>query len=258
MKPLDYSSLAPFLAEHIEAFHAARAASLQKVELATILARKNPYLYRAKNLLTAEQLVRSILDAHISSQEETLFGTVLEKLAIFVNAQTHGGRKSSSEGIDLEFTRDNIVYIVAIKSGPNWGNSSQIARMLDNFRRASRVLNTNTATHVVPVNGCCYGRDAQPDKPQGYRKLCGQAFWEFVSGDPNLYTAILEPLGHKARERNDAFLLAHAQVVNRFTAEFASRFCRDGMIDWNALVAFNSSKIPVAGNRPRRRGSIAA
>ena len=75
-------------------------------------------------------------------------------------AAAYGGRKSGIEGIDLEFERDGIRYLVSVKSGPNWGNSSQIKKMRDYFRQARRVLGTNNGTRgkVVAVNGCCYGR----------------------------------------------------------------------------------------------------
>ena len=49
------------------------------------------------------------------------------------------GRKSSAEGIDLEFERDTIYYLVSIKSGPNWGNSGQIKKMVQNFAKARRI-----------------------------------------------------------------------------------------------------------------------
>jgi hypothetical protein len=103
------------------------------------------------------------------------------------------------------------------------------------------VLRTNTAGgHVVAVNGCCYGRDDNPDKGE-YLKLCGQRFWSFISGSDSLYTNIVEPLGHKARERNDEFKEAFSQVVNLFTVEFTQTFCSDdGRIDWQRLVEMNS------------------
>ena len=61
-----------------------------------------------QNILTAENLVRTLLDAHLSSQEETIFGDFLEGLAIFINAIVYGGRKSAAEGIDLEFDKEGI------------------------------------------------------------------------------------------------------------------------------------------------------
>ena len=67
-------------------------------------------------------------------------------------------------------------------------------------------------------------------------------FWEFLSGNVNLYTEIIEPLGHKAKERNDEFLKAYSQRINKFTLDFGKEFCdSNGAIDWEKLVKFNSS-----------------
>lgn len=241
MKKLKISDVTAYVEGNIGAFHSARLKSLAKLKLTNILLRKNPYLFKAKNILTSQDLVKTLLDAHLSSQEETIFGDFLEGLAIFICDKVYGGKKSSAEGIDLEFEKGGIIHIVAIKSGPNWGNSSQIARMRDNFKKAKRILGAHKSIkNIVAVNGCCYGRDNQPDKGD-YLKLCGQRFWEFVSGDKDLYTEIIEPLGHKAKEKNEEFLKAYAQIVNKFTLEFGKDFCVNGKIDWKKLVKLNSA-----------------
>lgn len=85
-----------------------------------------------------------------------------------------------------------------------------------------------------------YGRDNKPDKGD-YFKLCGQRFWEFISHDSELYTKIIEPLGHKAKTKNEGFMDAYSSVINRFTSSFINDFCINGQIDWNALVRYNSS-----------------
>lgn len=208
-----------------------------------ILRRKNPYLFKAKNQNTAHDLVKTILDAHLSSQEEGIFGGFLEELAVFICGKVYGGRKSSAEGIDLELQKDGTIYLVSIKSGPNWGNSRQIAKMKDDFKKAKRILGTNTkGIRVVAVNGCCYGKDDNPDKGD-YLKLCGQRFWEFVSGDENLFTHIIEPIGHKAKEKNEKFMIEYAKVINKFTLEFSNEYCsKTGEILWPELVKFNSGK----------------
>lgn len=127
--------------------------------------RKNPYLFKAKYMLTADQIVRGIVDAHISSNEETIFGDWLEGLAIFINKKVYRGKKSGITGIDLEFDKDEIRYIVTIKSGPNWGNSSQIKKMLMDFNTARKALRTsNSHLNIIAINGCCYGIDKQPEK----------------------------------------------------------------------------------------------
>ncbi len=143
----------------------------------------------------------------------------------------------------MEFDKDGVRYIITIKSGPNWGNSSQIAKMVTDFKTAKKALRTsNSQLIITAVNGCCYGRDNKPDKGD-YFKYCGQKFWEFVSGDRNLYIEIIEPLGHKAKEKNDDFMKSYSQMINKFTKEFANEYCdNDGNIDWQKLVEFNSSE----------------
>lgn len=244
MKSITQQEITDYVEANIQDFHRRRLENLQKLRLMEVVKRKNPYLFKAKNINTAQDFVKTILDAFLSSQEEGIFGGFLEELAIFISAQVCGGQKSSAEGIDLEFERDSIRYIVSIKSGPNWGNSSQIAKMRDNFRKAKRILSTNTVSaNVVAVNGCCYGKDRRPDKGD-YLKLCGQKFWEFISDDDNLYTDIIEPLGHQAKERNEQFMQEYAKVINKFTSEFIGTFCdADGGIVWEEIVKFNSAKI---------------
>lgn len=242
MKLLNQDDIRQFVENHIGDFHNARLKSLEKLKLESILKRKNPYLFKAKDIDVAADLVRVLMSAHLSSQEETLFGDFLENLAIFICQKTFGGQKATTEGLDLVFIRDDTLYLVAIKSGPNWGNSSQIKRMKDDFARAKRVYRTNNSRSqkVEAVNGCCYGQDDSPDKGE-YFKYCGQRFWEFVSGNPALYTEIIEPLGHRAKERNEEFWSSYASVINIFTQKFTAEFCHpNGRINWDALVKFNS------------------
>lgn len=244
MAKLDLAAVRDYVSQNIGSFHSRRLKSLQELKLDKVLKRKNPYLFKAKNVLQAQDLVKLLLDAHLSSQEEAIFGDFLEGLAIFVCHKVYGGDKSAAEGVDLEFTKDGVRYIVSIKSGPNWGNSRQVAKMRDDFRKAKRVLATSGGRGPIEaVNGCCYGRNSRPNKGD-YMKLCGQKFWELISGSNNLYTDIVEPLGHQAKLRNDEFLQAYAVIVNKFTQEFMNNFCDDGAINWQRLVQFNSGKSP--------------
>lgn len=242
MRKINLKDVTQYVEQNIGTFHQKRIQSLDSLKLSQVLKRKNPYLFKAKYVLTAEQIIRGIVDAHISSSEEGIFGDWLEGLAIFINGKVYGGKKSGITGIDLEFDNGGVRYIVNIKSGPNWGNSSQVAKMVADFKTAKKALRTsNSQLNITAVNGCCYGRDNKPDKGD-YYKYCGQKFWEFVSGDKELYTEIIEPLGHKAREKNDDFMKSYSQMINKFTKEFANEYCdKDGSIDWKKLVEFNSS-----------------
>ena len=252
MSAITDGQITEYVETHIGTFHDKRLEALNKLRLTNLLRRKNPYLFKSKNLVVVSDLIKSLLDAHLSSQEETLFGDFLEGLAIHVAENVHKGMKSSTTGIDLEFVKDEARYIISIKSGPNWGNSSQIAKMKDNFNAAVRVIRQgNSTTNVIPVNGCCYGRDDKPAK-SGYFKYCGQEFWGLISNDSEFYTRIIEPLGHNAKRRNYAFSKHYAAVVNRLSSEFSKQFCdKSGAIDWNNLVAFSSSKYqrPIPNSR---------
>ncbi len=249
MQKLNLKDVTRYVENNIGVFHQKRIQSLDSLKLSQVLRRKNPYLFKAKFVLTAEQIIRGIVDAHISSNEETIFGDWLEGLAIFINGKVYGGYKSGITGLDLEFDNNNIRHIVTIKSGPNWGNSSQIAKMVADFKTAKKALRTsNSQLNIVAVNGCCYGRDNQPDKGD-YFKYCGQRFWEFISGNTSLFTEIIEPLGHKAKEKNDEFVKSYSQMINKFTKQFSNEFCNDyGDIEWEKLVQFNS-----ATNEPKTK-----
>ena len=243
MKPLNLEDVQKYVNENIGEFHSKRIHSLDNLKLLDVLKRKNPYLYKAKNMLTSDTIVRGIVDAHISSNEETIFDEWLEGLAIFINREVFGGWKSGIPGVDLEFDDDDVRYIVNIKSGPNWANSSQIEKLKQDFNTARKTLRTsNSKLNVIAVNGCCYGRDNNPDKGE-YFKFCRQHFWSFISGDDNLYIEIIEPLGFKAKQKNEDYTNIYASLNNRFTKEFSDAFCKPiGEIDWEKLVQYNSAK----------------
>lgn len=239
---INQQKLLYFISENINDFHERRASAIRKFQLRKLLKSKNPYLFKAKNIETVEQLISSLLSSYLSSQEETMFGVFLEKLAIFVCQETYYGQKSPAEGIDLDFTREGIRYLVSIKSGPHWGNSDQIKKMILNFNKAKKVINQGGRIPIVCVNGCCYGK--QRNENQGnYIKKCGQSFWELISGDPEFYKKIVKPLGYKAKEKNEEFIEEYNKLLNAFSREFANSFLKEtGEIDWEKLVEFNSKK----------------
>lgn len=242
MNQINFSDVEKYIKDNIGDFHIRRAESMRNLELRKIIARKNPYLYRAKNVALAQDFVKIVLNAYLSSQEETIFGEFLEGLARYVAKLSCGGIKSSTEGIDLEFEREEKRYLVSIKSGPNWGNSSQVKKMVESFQSAIKILKTgNPNIEVVCINGCCYGRSRDLYRKQGYYKYCGERFWTFLTNHPELYKKIVEPLSHKAKERGREFNKQYNKMVNIFTKEFMEDFCRDGEIDWGRLVDQNSA-----------------
>jgi hypothetical protein len=116
MKPITQKKIAEYVEQNIPEFHRNRIEKLKRLKLKAVLKRKNPYLFKVKHITTAGDFIETILDAHLSSQEETLFGGFLEGLAVYICNQVYQGNKSSAEGIDLEFEKSGAKYIVSIKS----------------------------------------------------------------------------------------------------------------------------------------------
>jgi hypothetical protein len=240
MNQIKINEVTKFVNENIESFHRRKIVLLGNLELKDILKKKNPYLFKAKNIAKAQDLIENILDAFLSSSEEKEFGDFLEDLAVFIAGKVFNGGKSSATGIDLEFNDSNAHYLVSIKSGPNWGNSSQQKKQEENFNKAVKVLKQSRHTgNIQTVLGICYGK-VRTSYLRGYMKVVGQNFWYLISRDRDLYTDIIEPLGYNARQHNEIFLKQKDILINQFSRQFMDDFCENGAINWKKLVEFNS------------------
>jgi len=252
MNKLDYDLLSQYIDDYVVApFYQKRTEKLETLKLQTILKRKNPYLFKAKNIQTAGDFANDILNAHLSSQEETIFGDLLEGLAIHINATVYGGKKAEErtyKSLDLIFEKEGVRYAVGIKSGPNWGNSDQISTMKNNFKKARELFRADGwAGEVICVNGCIYGKDGRPhkvntDPEKTYYKYCGQEFWDLVSGDPDLYQKIIVPLDREVKKRDDRFKELCTAASNRLTKDLLDNFSNDGVLDWAGILDFVSKK----------------
>jgi hypothetical protein len=240
MNLLDLELVCSYVNDNIESFHKRRIEILEELRLDRLL-NKNPYLFKAKNIQTAADLIIGLMEAFLSSSEEKQFGDFLEGLALFIAGITCEGHKSAAPGVDLEFFSKDIHYVVSIKSGPNWGNSSQQSKLEQDLKNAVvRLKQVQRGANVQPVLGICYGK-SKTGYTRGYLKVVGQNFWYLISENEHLYTDIVEPIGFKAKEHNEAFLAAKSGVINRFTKQFIDRFCdQSGMIQWERLVEFVS------------------
>ena len=250
-----------YLAKHvITPFYNSRLNNLTSLHLTSVIKRKNPYLFKAKNIELAGDLVKSLVDAFLSSQEETVFGNLLEGFAIHVSKIRYAGFKSELKSVDLEFERANIYYIVGIKYGTNWGNSDQVAKMRDNFKVAKAILRERGITdEIVAVNGCIYGKDRWPlkrhsDPDKQYYKYAGQEFWQFISGDENLYREIIAPIDKEARHKDETFKKAYTAKINEMTQDFMTSFITNNQIDWMKLIDYVSKREETKLAASRKRG----
>ena len=229
------NSIADYVEKNIGEFHKARIAKLQSINLKELLSRKNPYMYKAKNIVTAGQMVESLASAYMSSAEESIFGNWMEGIASFVAEKVYDGHKSAAEGIDLEFDKEGVHYFVSVKSGPSWSNSTSMKKQKEQFRTAVRVFNTSRKpVPTMCIEGCCYDST--------HEKYCGEKFWTLISGEPTLFVDIVEPLGFKAKEKNEEYYQEYGRMINKFTQEFIAEYCDEkGNINWDKIVRMNAA-----------------
>lgn len=231
------------IAKCLANFYTRRMEKIQEIRLKTILRRKNPYLYKALGTESATEIVERILAAYISSSDETIFGDVFfEPIAKAVS----GGAVSPSEGVDVAIETDSKYLAISIKSGPNIFNSSQKQKQHTQFLSLrSRLLKLKK--QFDPVLAYCYGRrHSDPTSKKLYREIAGQEFWEEITGDSEFYKKLITLIEKEVvAQKQQEYKAAWEQAVNKHVREFTSDFCRkNGSIDWEKLVEFNSGKNP--------------
>lgn len=219
-------------------FYTALTKTLDSIDVDKILKRKNPYLYRAKGINSASQIVEGILAAYISSSEETVFGNCFfEPIAIVVS----GGQKAVSEGIDITVDKDNTIYSIAVKSGTSVFNADSRKRQEQNFQSAQKRAQ-QAKKAFQPVVGYGYGKKkTKAGCEKFYLELAGKDFWTWLTGDQDFYTKIITFMGTRPDTYVKEFEEAYNRASNRMIREFTIKYCNnDGAINWNALIEFNS------------------
>ena len=229
------------IASALEMFYNSLLEKIDEIKIEDIMKRKNPYLYRAKAMQNASEIVESVLSATVSSSEETIFGNCFfEPLAIAAS----GGNKALAEGVDImvEDKKENIIYAIAVKSGPSVFNADSKKRQEQNFNAAAKLAKQAHARYE-PIIGYSYGkkRSTGKGKPTIYRELAGQDFWKELTGDADFYLKIIGYMGTQPEQYLERYRESYNRASNRLVKQFTVSFCDDdGSINWNKLVQFNS------------------
>ena len=176
-----------------------------------------------------------IVDAFLSSSEETMFGNVLERIALAICTPAKGGRKSSTSNIDLEYDEGGQRTIIQIKSGPNWGNSSQRKKLEADFNTARRTIIQGDSTQVIRcVEGICYG-SSRTKYLGSHWQLIGNHFWHDISGWEGTALGVLRIIGlHAENGLADTREQARKELVSYLKAEGAVSSV--GHVKWESLL----------------------
>jgi hypothetical protein len=236
---MDPDELEALIAGCLANFYERRIKRINELKLRQFLSKKNPYLYRAIGTQKASEIVEGILSAFISSSDEGIFGDAFfEPIAKMAS----GGTVAPSEGVDVAIETDSRYLAIAVKSGPNWANSSQLRKQNDEFNALrSRLFKLHKEFDALIGHG--YGKKKNRPKGKIYRNSSGQAFWAEITGDPDFYLKLVRLMKDEPEKHRAEYEKAWDAAVNRFTLEFIEDFCfADGRIDWEKLVRFVSQE----------------
>ena len=179
----DEQAVIQAIASALETFYGTLIEKIDGLNIQKVMKRKNPYLYRAKAMQSATEIVDSVLTAFVSSSEETIFGNCFfEPIAIAAS----GGNKALAEGIDIMIQNNetNTISAIAVKSGPSVFNADSKKRQEQNFTAASKLAQQAKARYEAYI-GYCYGKKKESGrgKPKMYQELAGKRFWAELTGD---------------------------------------------------------------------------
>lgn len=231
------------IASALENFYESLLNKIDAINIKDVMKSKNPYLYRAKSMQTSADIIESILQAFVSSSEETIFGNCFfEPIAIAAS----GGTKSATKGVDIELhdTTTNTKFFIAVKSGTSIFNADSMKKQGENFEEAQRTLRTSGGRiGFSAIVGYAYGtkNESGRGKAKIYEEVAGEEFWEALTGDKNFYTKIISYMDTLPEKYIDDYNTSYSRAYNRLVRDFSIEFCNpDGSINWEKLVEYNS------------------
>ena len=176
----DEKEVVEAIAKALETFYGSLIEKIDTLDIKKVMKRKNPYLYRAKAMENASEIVESVLSAFVTSSEETIFGNCFfEPIAIAVS----GGNKALAEGIDLmiQDPESNTIYAVAVKSGPSVFNADSKKRQEQNFMAAAKLAQQAKARYEAYI-GYCYGKKKNSGRGKnvsriGWKAVLDRTYW---------------------------------------------------------------------------------
>lgn len=240
MATLDPDKLEALIKQCLNDFYERRIAKLEKLRLRQVLKHKNPYLFRALGTEIASDIVKKILEAYISSSDESIFGDAyFEQVARNLPRITF----SEGKGADLRLDEAATVHSYALKSGPNPFNSSQKERQNTEFlEMKSRLMKLRK--QFDPVLAYAYGRKNKASSGKYiYRESSGQEFWREITGDDGFYLKLITLMKDEPLKRMEKYKSDWDATINRFATEFGEDFCfQNGHINWEKLTQFVSAR----------------
>ena len=219
-------------------FQTRRLDGLQNVAARTLLKNKNPFLFAATGVESVEALANRLLDAFLSSSEETIMGNAFFEPIARAACQ---GTKSSAEGVDIEVVVNGVHRAIAVKSGTKVFNAPSKEKQDDNFRA---VLHRHRGTGVLVecIVGHAYGCTRfRPSKKYVFKQMAGRVFWTYMTGDDTFHYFLFDRIRSGHEQYASQYEEAKEETLVRLTDEIRLELgTEDGSVNWEAFIRLNS------------------
>lgn len=241
---IDQDRLDEKIQELLKTLYEKRLATLEKLTL-TSLVNKNPYLYRSIGLDAPSVFVKKLLDARISSSDETIFGNELfEPLALWAAQETSSGfgrtvTIGAGAGQDIAIEDATSYIALSVKSGKKIFNSQSIKGQNTEFV-ALQTRVRKSGKNFRAIVGYGYGRK-NTKAASTIEKIAGQSFWKLITNEDEFYVRIQQSIGKFSENHYKTYSQITLKKTASLLEQFTHNFVDGNGINWEKLISFNSS-----------------
>ncbi len=187
------------------------------------------------------KMIRQRIQFNVEQGSNTRFGNCIEAVAVEICKKVDSGVKSGIPGVDQEFERDGIRYMVQIKMSTKTANHSGYEALKKHFESASRIIRQhNKKANIVCVYGICYGKICDVIDSAGLHRMTGYPFWNFIGNNHNTFRYVLEGLAKiYANEFRHEVETEQQNAIRRITNEAKKRFANpDSSVHTDRLMIY--------------------
>jgi hypothetical protein len=212
---------------------------LEDISVKELFAKIDPFLLNLSDISIALKWATVNLDRFMSDSEETLKGQMYERIA-FAIAALRFGTITTKDPFDIRIFKDKL-YLLEVKSGANWGNSSQWKALEERFKNAIQELSSEYSD-IQPLLGICYGKGSQRIKRGIILELKGPIFWEFLTDDSNFYWSLPLMFEEGSRYYIGRYRIARNNAIQRLVKEITPFCFRNGELNKKFILEYSSAK----------------
>lgn len=242
---IDQAQLDAEIQRLLDILYKKRFEKLAEIDLKRLL-KKNPFLFRSVGIQDPNELIEAMLDAFLSSSDETIFGNdFFEPLAYWTATAANKDKKDttvsigSASGMDIAIETANAFLAIAVKSGTNIFNAQSTKGQSAEFRELQARLR-KMGKEIRPIVGYGYGRH-KAKTSSSTEKHAGQAFWQLISGEDDFYLRISDSIGKYASEHKEVYAAEYIKTKSRLLRQLALNFVdEDGTLNWQKIFKYNS------------------